>query len=180
MGQIATLHSIADVMRHPKAAELIAEAKGHVTKGMSGEQLLSLADEFIPGTKVGGEIGQRLWSKLGVKSATRREAVFPDTPYGYVVLALLCACARQNLALDELTEPAPGAHALIAATVPSSILAFAGEILIDIQADGRGFTADGRTIFQGQAFDWGRGGRLLDTLFERAGKAVRTYQTLDL
>ncbi len=181
MGEVAGLTTIADLMRHERAAEQIAAAEGHVTKGMSGEQVLALADKAIPGTRLGGELGQRLWSNLGVKSATQKETTFPDAPYAYVMLGLFCACARHGLTIDEITEPEPGGHAVVAATVPSSLLAFAGQILLDVRsAERQGFTVTGHTIFKGQMFDWGRGGRLLDEVMDRTAQSIRTFTTLDL
>ena len=174
-----TLTSVKDVVKHPRAAELIAEAKGRSVKDVSGEDILKLFDKVVPGTKLGGSLGQALWSRAGVKAETAQTGRLAGAPYAYGVLALVCAAARANLEVVEIAEPSPGGCALRTKT-PSSVWAFAGEAAFALETDEDGCTIEAHTVTKGQAFDWGRGKRLLGGVLDDAAARARTYATLEL
>jgi len=176
---IRDLTSVADILKQARAAELIAEAKGGATRGVSGEEFLGAADKLFPGAKIGGAIGQALGKKMGLKAQAEQTAQLPGAPYAYGVLALMCAAARASLETAEIAEPEPGVCVLHART-PSTIWAFGGEAVFTVRADPAGAAIEAMTVHAGQVFDWGRGKRLLAEVLDDAAARARTYATLGL
>ena len=175
---VRELTSIKDIARHPRAVELIAEAKGRATKEMSGEELLKFADNLIPGVQLGGNIGQALYSRMGLKAESAQSARVA-APYGHAVLALLCALGRANMEIAEIGEEQPGVCAIHVKT-PSNIWAFGGDAFFTVTADGEGCVLEARTVTSGQVFDFGKGKRTLAGLIDDVGARTRTYATLDV
>ncbi len=147
----------------PEVQQRLARAAAQARKGLSGEQILSLAENLTPGVpmeKLAG-IVQPLYASWGVKTGKDRSDVIA-TPVGESIVRVLCSLARRGQEVLDVRQHDDGCT--ITATLPSDVWALAGKMIVTVRRDVRGARVDASTLIEGQWFDWGKSRKRLELL----------------
>lgn len=149
---------------------LIADVSGNRPGGMSGEQFLDISDKVFSAIGIGSvstkriaEVAQPLYARIGIKTGKEEQRGFRSLP-GATIAATLCSLASRNQSLKNAAQADDGC--VLTATVPSSIYAFEGDLMVTIERHAEGAMVTGAVTIPGQAFDWGRSKRVLRDLFK--------------
>jgi hypothetical protein len=174
--KVSGIDSIHDLLRHPLGIEMVTDALAKAKLPESAEEFL----EFTPlTTRLAAAVGPKLGEDLGLQSQTR-DAVALSHRYGYVLLGLLCGIAEQGISITQLDERIKAEDCLIVATVPSSALAWNGELSAHVSGRQSDYRIEASVTFKGQKFAWGRGKRILKRLFQDVERYARGYETNNL
>lgn len=149
--------SVAEVKRRIVNAAALAKAT------VSGEQILSLAENLTPGVpmeKLAGVV-QPLYASWGVKTGKERCDVLA-APVGEAIVRVLCSFARRGQEVLGVEQHDDGCT--ITATLPSDVWALGGKMIVAVRRDARGARIDAATLIEGQWIDWGKSKRRLELL----------------
>ena len=149
--------SVAEVKQRVSHAAVQAKA------AISGEQILSLAENVVPGVpleKLAGVV-QPLYASWGVKTGKERSDVIA-APVGEAIVRVLCSLARRGQEVLGVEQHDDGCT--ITATLPSDVWALGGKMIVAVRRDARGARIDAATRIEGQWFDWGKSRSRLELL----------------
>jgi hypothetical protein len=141
----------------------IARAAAQSKKGLSGEQILSLAENLTPGVpleKLAGVV-QPLYASWGVKTGKERSDMVA-APVGETIVRVLCSLAQRGQEVLGVEQHDDGCT--ITATLPSDVWALGGKMIVAVRRDVRGARIDAATLIEGQWIDWGKSKRRLELL----------------
>jgi hypothetical protein len=147
----------------PEVQQRITRAAARAKKGLSGEQILSLAENITPGVpleKLAGVV-QPLYASWGVKTGKERS----DTvvaPVGEAIVRVLCSLAQRGQEVLGVEQHDDGCT--ITATLPSDVWALGGKMIVAVRRNTRGARIDAATLIEGQWFDWGKSRSRLELL----------------
>ncbi|QDV72737.1 hypothetical protein [Botrimarina mediterranea] len=147
----------------PEVKQRVAQAAAQAKKGLSGEQILSLAENLTPGVpmeKLAGVV-QPLYASWGVKTGKERSDTVA-TPVGEAIVRVLCSLARRGQEVLGVEQHDDGCT--ITATLPSDVWALGGKMIVAVRRDARGARIDAATLIEGQWIDWGKSKRRLELL----------------
>ena len=156
---------------HP-SVQSICEAYGVApsakSQGMTiddvGKALATLSatpEVFTPLLKM----SDALWSNLGIRGSKRFSQEFPAA-YSQVAARFLQALAHHNCSVTALWDTATGCF--IEAKQPADVLSLRGTLGADVIAVSPNLVrVEVAAETCGQIFDWGKGRRLVDQVFDR-------------
>jgi hypothetical protein len=147
----------------PEVQQRLTRAAAQAKKSLSGEQILSLAENLTPGVpmeKLAG-IVQPLYASWGVKTGKERSDTVA-APVGEVIVRVLCSLARRGQEVIGVEQHDDGCT--ITATLPSDVWALGGKMIVAVRRDPRGARIDAATLIEGQWIDWGKSKRRLELL----------------
>ncbi|TWT99288.1 hypothetical protein Pla108_02230 [Botrimarina colliarenosi] len=147
----------------PEVQQRLSQAAKQVKKGLSGEQVLSLAENLTPGVpmeKLAG-IVQPLYASWGVKTGKERSDVVA-APVGEAIVRVLSSLARRGQEVLSVEQHDDGCT--VTATLPSDVWALGGKMTVTVRRDERGAQIDAATLIEGQWIDWGKSKRRLELL----------------
>ena len=161
---------VQTILANSHVRGLIAEVSGNRPSGMSGEQFLDISDKVFSVIGIGGvstkliaDVAQPLYARIGIKTG-KEETRGYQSPTGQTIAATLCSLASRNQTLKDAAQADDGC--VLTATVPSSIYAFEGDLVVTIERRDAGAMVTGAVTIPGQAFDWGRSKRVLRDMFK--------------
>ncbi len=150
----------------PAIRERIAAAGRRHRPGVSGEQLLAVADSLVS-TGVSLEklcvALQPIYGRLGIKTGKCEERSLA-APAGATLVATLCSLAAQGHELKHVEQADDGCA--LQAVIPSSVWSLAGDLVVSVQRRSRDTMIAASTAITGQVFDWGHSRRVLGRLFD--------------
>lgn len=170
--KVSYINSLNELIKSSKCRHIIDKATEEATYGMSAEEFLS---HFKPTIRFGASIGKAIGDKIGLKSKTGKILTI-STYYLYVLLAVLCALAKQGFQIIEANETEHPKTCFLIAQIPSSPLTWEGQIYISILQQEKQHTITASVTFPGQLFAWGRGSRIIKRLFEDTDKHVKDFE----
>ena len=154
------------LVKHPEVRDRIARSAKRAAPGVSGEKWLELFDKLagspVP-LKAVAAVAQPLYARLGVSTGQVRDRSVRARP-GEVLAAVLCSLARNGQEVTDVRQAADGCS--VEAVFPSDLFALAGTVIVSVRQAGRGTHVEAATTVPGQWFDWGKGRRWLDRLFD--------------
>jgi len=162
------LTDYASLIRVPDVRGRIAIHAARAKKRMSGEEFLEVCDKLMSPITAGvpltaiAALAQPLGEKLGLKSGTARSARFAE-PTGIMIVAVLCSLAQNGQQLQNVAQQTSGCT--IDATLPSDMWSLAGELHVAIREAETATEIDATAKIKGQLYDWGKGRRALNQLF---------------
>ena len=157
---------LAMAARSPEARELVARYAAQAQKRTSGEDFLKAMDKpfaafaGVPVSSI-ATVVQPIYARLGIKTGKARVAML-NRPARDTFLALLCSLARNGQLIRALHTATDGC--VVEAVLPSDMWSFEGTILVTLRHADPGTEVHASTVIKGQAFDWGKSNRCLDTL----------------
>lgn len=166
------------LLAHERVSGLIHEAAASSNAPISAEQWMRVAGKVwtvtsimtlgarVPvvddvvrgGTYLGGQVGRRAIAALGVRVSRSQTATYPY-PVGQVLVALMCALARRASPLLRTVQHPNGC--VIESKLRSNALTWDGRITSSVIWEASTTTVGIGVRIPGQAYDWGRGNRLL-------------------
>lgn len=159
-----------EIFNHPDVQNRIKRVTGATPGGMSADEFLKAAQPIMSLAGAGTvkltllkDIALPFYQKLGIKTDNQQQKGFRST-YGETLAAALCSLAARGQTLLDIKQAENGC--LIEAKLPSTMWNWEGTILLSLETHPEGILAKGNVSVPGQAFDWGRGKRMLQTLFE--------------
>jgi hypothetical protein len=157
------------LLKIPAVRERIARHAALSPKRMSAEEFLEGCDKVL-GPLMGGvpmaplaKIIQPLYAKLGIQTKKGRSESLARRP-GEVLVGVLCSLAAHGNTLRQATQAQDGC--ILEATIPSDIWSFAGDLVVTVRPQRHATLVEAAATFKGQTFDWGKGRRCLDRLFD--------------
>jgi hypothetical protein len=166
------------LLQIPSVRDRIARAAAQSKKSMTGEEYLDLYGKALG--KLSGlpislpmasiaRFAQSTYAKLGVKTGKERSRHFAIPP-GTMLVSVLCSLARDGRTLRSAQQLADGC--LLVASLPSSLLALEGDLIVGVTRAPGGSQVEARTDIPGQMFDWGKSTRCLDALLTELAAAA--------
>ena len=159
------------LLSDPRVKALIEDELAYSTKPGSATDWLKAVDKLLSrslGTRfpvpldVCGRWGSEMWSRLGFKVQRLRRYTY-QRQFGQVIIASLRYVARNGMEVRLMAEAE--SLCLVEAIIPSNWLSWEGRLRLAIKDDGSDASMCAEVEFPGQFFDWGRGSKLLDTMF---------------
>jgi hypothetical protein len=147
----------------PEVQQRITRAAARAKKSLSGEQILSLAENLTPGLpmeKLAGVV-QPLYASWGVKTGKERSDTIA-APVGEAIVRVLCSLAQRGQEVLCVEQHDDGCT--ITATLPSDVWALGGKMIVAVRRDPRGARIEAATLIEGQWIDWGKSKRRLELL----------------
>ena len=136
------------------------------TSLMTGEQFLSLFGKVV---STSGVLAADLYSRMGINTSKMRSQHL-SRPCGKVLVAVLCHLAQANLQIQTVQQARDAC--ILICTIPSDMLSFKGELIVTVTKKGTGTQLEAATKIPGQKYDWGKGKKILERLFESAAKDI--------
>ena len=171
-----TLTEYAAIMRVPEVRERIARAAAQAKKRLSGEQFLEICDKFMSPLSGGvsltaiASIAEPLAEKLNLKCRKVGSRRF-NQPVGTMIVAVLCSLARNGQHLQDVTQEESGCR--LEASLPSDVWSLRGKFNITVRDDGVATLVEAEATIKGQIYDWGKGQRLVDQLFNEVSALAK-------
>ena len=158
------------VFNHPEVKVRIHRVTGATPGGMTADEFLKAAQPIMSLAGAGTvkltvlkDISLPIYHKLGIKAENQQQKGFRSS-FGETLAAALCSLAARGQTLLDIKEAENGC--LIEAKLPSTMWNWEGSILLGLEQHPEGIMARGNVSVPGQAFDWGRGKKILTSLFE--------------
>ncbi len=166
----------------PSIRDIVA-GQGNYTpsSGMSEKEIANL---LAPFTQLSGDSyylsmkeSEALGKALGLKSSKQLQKIFPG-PYQYATTVLACILALRHIGREIISYFDTPRGSVIEVKLPVDVLAYAGTLTIEIidESPSR-IVLNGTTEIQGQMFDWGKGKRALEQVFESTEQYLRRLTT---
>lgn len=116
------------------------------------------------------KLGDALGKKLNLKSSKKVEKILPN-PYVLVVRATAAAIGSLKYEITNLLDTPQGSA--IEAKLPLDIFSLGGSLLFEIIEQGTSLVhIIGSSEIKGQLFDWGKGKRSLQDVFDKIDQYV--------
>jgi hypothetical protein len=176
VSKLSEIDSVRELFQDPRCIERLNDALQNATRPESAEEFLARTSIQ---TRLGAAAGKKLFKELGIQSRTE-SAADVSGPYAYVLLALVCGIVQQAMTVTEIDERTEAADCVVVATVPSSALSFTGEFSAHVTQRNPGYHIEASVTFPGQKFAWGRGKRILKTLFQDIESRVSDFTAAGL
>ena len=166
----------------PSIRDIVAGQVNYTpSAGMSEKDLANL---LAPLTQLSGnsfflsmKAGEALGKAMGMKSSKQLQKIFPG-PYQYATAVLACILAIRHMGREIISLFDTPRGSVIEIKLPVDVISFAGTLTIEIidESPSR-IVLNGTTEIQGQKFDWGKGKRALEQVFESTEQYLRRLTT---
>ena len=152
------------IIRVDEVRAAISRNASSAPKGLSGEALLALYDQFatspVPLESLAA-IVQPLYDSWGIHTGKECKAII-EVPIGRAIARSLCSLAKHGQTLQNADQYESGC--VLSAELPSSVCSFKGALLITLTKRGACTQLEAMTNIPGQMYDWGKSQRCLDAL----------------
>ena len=155
------------LLEHTEVRDRIVAAGQRYKPQITGEEVLAVFDLIVPCGVPLEKLAKLLvpiYDKLGIRTGKSASLVSRAAP-GRVIVAVLCALTSSGQTLTRVEQATNGC--ILTASIPSSIFALVGEMVISVQHEGGQTTIEAAVKIPGQLYDWGKSQRILNHLFQQ-------------
>lgn len=152
------------IIAHPEVRQHLSAIRPRGTRGLTGEDLLSIFDAVSP---IGFSLGKLtdavlpIYDRLGIKTQHQSETEF-QVPAGQLMLAALSSLAYKSLAIDAVEQGTD--QCLLIAKIPSGLITNRGQFSILLERHSAAIRLVMSTTLSAQLYDWGKSKRLQQEL----------------